>query len=106
MPFTILLRAVRYCSTFEEYLSERETIRMALLLNKYPSQFIDTQFNGLLQKFGISELLTTNNYATYRQRVINTSTPDKAPVDYGKTMFIHFTYCASMKTLPGKFHEL
>ena len=106
IPFTMLLRAIRYCSTFEEYLSERETIRMALLLNKYPNQFIDTQFNSLLQKFGISELLTTNNYTTYRQQVINISTPDKAPVDYGKTMFIHFTYCASMKTLPGKFHEL
>ena len=28
------------------------------------------------------------------------------PGDSGKTIFAHFTYCLSMKTLPGKFHVL
>ncbi|CAF1166966.1 unnamed protein product [Rotaria sordida] len=27
-------------------------------------------------------------------------------LDYGRTMFIHFTYCSSMKTFPRKFHAL
>ncbi|CAF4197403.1 unnamed protein product, partial [Rotaria sordida] len=22
------------------------------------------------------------------------------PIDYGKTMFVHFTYCSNMKTFP------
>ncbi|CAF1074706.1 unnamed protein product [Rotaria sordida] len=33
IPFTILLRAIRYCSIFQAYLDEREKLRMALLLN-------------------------------------------------------------------------
>ncbi|CAF4386938.1 unnamed protein product, partial [Rotaria sordida] len=32
----MLLRAIRYCSSFQVYLDEREKLRMALLLNKYP----------------------------------------------------------------------
>ncbi|CAF2041490.1 unnamed protein product [Rotaria magnacalcarata] len=53
IPFAILLRAIRYCSTFESYLNEREKLRMALLLNKYPNKIIDQQFNNVLQKFKI-----------------------------------------------------
>jgi hypothetical protein len=34
IPFTMLLRAIRYCSTFEAYLDERDRLRMALLLIK------------------------------------------------------------------------
>jgi hypothetical protein len=34
IPCTMLLRAIRYCSTFKAYLDEREKLRMALLLNK------------------------------------------------------------------------
>jgi hypothetical protein len=41
IPFTMLLRAIRYCSTFEAYLDECDRLRMALLLNKYPGKFID-----------------------------------------------------------------
>ncbi len=42
--FAMLLRAIRYCSTFEAYVNERVSLRMALLLNKYPGTFIDFQF--------------------------------------------------------------
>ncbi|CAF3989663.1 unnamed protein product, partial [Rotaria sp. Silwood1] len=31
---------------------------------------------------------------------------DKIPIDYSKTMFIHFIYCLNMKTFPAKFHAL
>ena len=51
IPFAMLLRAIRYCSTFESYLKERESLRMALLLNKYPKYLIHDQFNWVLQKF-------------------------------------------------------
>ena len=47
--FTMLLRAIRYCSTFDEYLNEREKLWMALLLNKYPNKLIDQQFNKVLK---------------------------------------------------------
>ncbi len=45
ISFAILLRAIRYCSTYEAYLNERESLRMDFLLNKYPGVFIDEQCN-------------------------------------------------------------
>ncbi|CAF4036137.1 unnamed protein product, partial [Rotaria sordida] len=77
-----------YCSTFQAYLSERERLRMALLLNKYPNKIIKEQFNHI----------PSNDYRF--------PIKEKIPVDYGKTMFVHFTYCSSMKTFPKKFHTL
>jgi hypothetical protein len=106
IPFTMLLRAIRYCSTLEAYLDKRSRLRMALLLNKYPCKFIDQQFGRLLSKFNINKLLTKDNYNTLRQKVINTPFPEKVPTDYSKTMFIHFTYCTSMRAFPEKFHTL
>ncbi|CAF1488392.1 unnamed protein product [Adineta steineri] len=71
IPFTMLLRAIRYCSTFQSYLQEREHLRMALLLNQYSINFIDQQFNRLLVKFNILQPLTSTNYNTIRLQVIN-----------------------------------
>ncbi|CAF1307635.1 unnamed protein product [Didymodactylos carnosus] len=38
ISFTMLLRGISYCSTFEAYSYEHDQLRMALLLNKYPSK--------------------------------------------------------------------
>ena len=46
------------------------------------------------------------NYNTLWQRVIDTSYKEKAPIDYKKTLFAHFTYCSNMRTFPAKFHLL
>ncbi|CAF1461996.1 unnamed protein product [Rotaria sordida] len=102
----MLLRAIKYCSTFKDYLNEREKLRMALLLNKYPNKFIDEQFNNILLKLNIIQSLTCSNYAEYRQKVIDSPIKERVPVDYGKTIFVHFTYCSSMRTFPIKFHAL
>ena len=104
--FTMLLRAIRYCSTLHAYLKERSKLRMALLLNKYPGHFIDQQFNAVLQKFNINEIFTTNNYNSIRQKVITTPYKEKVPIDYSTKMFVHFTYCSNMKKFPQKFHAL
>jgi hypothetical protein len=106
IPFAMSLRAIRYCSTFQNYLDERGKLKFDLLVNKYPIKFIDQQFNRVLQKFSINEPLTIYNYDTLRQRVIDTPFDDKIPIDYRKTLFVHFTYCSSMITFPRKFHEL
>ncbi|CAF4103023.1 unnamed protein product [Rotaria sordida] len=104
--FTMLLRIIRYCSTFQAYLDERERLRLALLFNKYPNKIIEECFNYLLLKYKIDQPLNFNNYNLIRQKIIETPIKEKIPVDYGKTMFIHFTYCSSMKTFPKKFHVL
>ncbi|CAF1657259.1 unnamed protein product [Rotaria magnacalcarata] len=106
IPFAMLLRAIRYCSTFQSYLNEREKLRMALLLNKYPNKIIDEQFNNVLSKFGIDEPLTLTNYNRSRQKIIDSSIKEKQLVNYEKSIFVHFTYCSSMKTFPIKFHAL
>ncbi|CAF5069358.1 unnamed protein product, partial [Rotaria sp. Silwood1] len=56
--FTMLLRAIRYCSTFQAYLDERENLRMALMVNKYPNKFIHEQFDHVLLKLNIDQPLT------------------------------------------------
>ncbi|CAF4234400.1 unnamed protein product, partial [Rotaria sp. Silwood2] len=98
--FTMLLRAIRYCSTVQAYLDEREKLRMALLLNKYPNKFIEEQFNNIFKKLNIEQLLTYNNYAQYRQKITDSQIKEKVPIDYGKTVFVHFTYCSNMRTFP------
>ncbi|CAF1260607.1 unnamed protein product [Rotaria sordida] len=104
--FTMLLRTIRYCSTFQHYLNERERLRIALLLNKYPNKFIDEQFNITLSKLDIIQPLTYNNYTNYRQKVIDSPIKEKVTVDHCKTIFVHFTYCSNMKIFPRKFHTL
>ena len=106
IPFAMLFRAIKYCSTFETYLNEREELRMALLLNKYPGDFIDKQFSRVLRKCNIYQPLTFNNYNELRDKIMYIPMQVKVPIDYGRTMFIHFTYCLNMKTFPTKFHAL
>ncbi|CAF5151923.1 unnamed protein product, partial [Rotaria magnacalcarata] len=97
----------RYCSTFKAFLDEREDLRMALLLNKYPGNFIDNQFNRVLKKCNITQSLNSNNYNTIRKNIIyNIIEEEKLPTDHYRTMFIHFTYCLNIRTLPTKFHTV
>ena len=106
IPFVMLFRAIKYCSTFEAYLNEREQSRIALLLNKYPGNFIDKQFSRVLQKYDINQSLANSNYNALREKIIHAPIQEKIPIDYGKTMFVHFTYCSNMKTFPAKFHAV
>jgi hypothetical protein len=106
IPFAMLLRAIRYYSTFQAYLDERGNLCMALLLNNYPGEFIDQQFNRVLLKFNISQPLNSNNYNIIRNKVITTPSQEKQPTDFGKTIFVHFTYCSNMRTFPKQFHVL
>jgi len=106
IPFTMLFRAIIYCSKFETFINEREKLRMALLLNKYPGYFIDIQFNRLFKKFDIKQPLTNENYNVIREKIIHAPVQEKIKIDYGKQMFVHFTYCSNMQTFPSKFHAL
>lgn len=106
IPYAMLYRAIKYCSTFQTFINERETIRTALLLNKYPSNFIEQQFIRLLQKFETEQKITIYNYNTIREKIINSpleKNNEKLQIEYGKTLFIHFTYCENMKSFPKKF---
>jgi hypothetical protein len=66
---------------------------MTLLLNKYPGESIDKQFNRVL-KYLILE------------KIIHIPIQEKVPIDFCKTMFVHPTYCLNMRTFSTKFHAL
>ena len=110
IPFTMFLRTIRYCSTFVSFIKERETLRMRLLLNKYPNQFIENQFDRVLRKFKINQSIESKNYTIIRKELINIEENEKekenAPINYSSTMFVHFTYCSNMKTFLSRFHSL
>ena len=106
IPYTMLLRAIRYCSSFQLYLNERESLRMALLLNKYPGNIINGQFDQLFMKFNVQQPVTDKNYDNIRGQIINHPVKEQIPVDYDKNIFVHFTYCSNMRTFPKKFHLL
>ena len=106
IPFGMLLRAVRYCSSFNLFIQERESLRMALLLNKYPEVLIQKQFELVFQKFNITLPVSIHNYKTIRSTVLTTPYQKRLPVDYENNLFVHFTYCTNMKTFPVRFHSL
>ncbi|CAF3860731.1 unnamed protein product [Rotaria sp. Silwood1] len=56
---TILMRAIRYSSTFEAFNVERRRIRLTLLLNGYPSKYINAQFEGFFAKYLSSSSLSS-----------------------------------------------
>ncbi|CAF2258392.1 unnamed protein product [Rotaria magnacalcarata] len=62
IPFEMLIRAIKYCSAFEAHLYEREKLRMALLLNKYPGEFLEKQFNRIFQKYEMNQPISNKNY--------------------------------------------
>lgn len=88
IPFTMLLRAIRYCSTFEGYINERELLRMAFLLNKYPDIFINKQYIKVWNKFNINQTININNYNKLRKQIIESPQKEKIYIDYRKHIFI------------------
>ncbi|CAF4540624.1 unnamed protein product [Rotaria sp. Silwood2] len=106
IPYTMLIRAIKYCSTFETYVDEREKLRMAFLLNKYPNEFIDKQFDRVFQKHNLIQPVSINDYKIIREKLIYSQKNESIQIDYRRTLFVHFTYCLNMKTFPAKFHAL
>ena len=106
IPYAMILRAIRYCSTFESFTQERESLRLSLLLNKYPNQLIEEQFRKMFEKFNTEQPRTTSEYLSTRLTIISNSIEEIRQVDYEYNMFIHFTFCSSMKHFPRQFHIL
>lgn len=106
IPFAMFLRAIRYCSTFQFFIEERESFRMALLLNRYPNIIIQEQFNKVLQQFKVKKLISSENYDETRYLTLLTSNSERLSIDYEQNLFIHFTYCAGMRVFPVRFIAL
>ncbi|CAF5026242.1 unnamed protein product, partial [Rotaria sp. Silwood1] len=85
---------IRYCSTFEAYVHERESLRMAFLLNKYSNKCIDEQFNKTWSKFYIHETIDYNNYDRLRQKIIEHPEKEKTLIDYNNFICLWKKYFA------------
>ncbi|CAF4184366.1 unnamed protein product [Rotaria magnacalcarata] len=54
IPYIMLLRTIRYCSTFQSFLNDREKLKIPLILNMYPNKLIEEQFTNVLLKHKIN----------------------------------------------------
>lgn len=106
IPFAMMLRAIRYCSTFQLFVQERESLRMSLLLNKYPNRLIEEQFENVFKKLNSYQPHNAQHYDKVRQVVILQTSTEKEAIDYENNIFIHFTFCSSMKDFPRQFQNL
>lgn len=107
IPFVMYLRAIRYCSTFQSFIEGRERLRISLLLNKYPNDFIQKQFESILKRLNVLNPISAQNYSTIQLQITQTEFPrERTTIDHVSNLFIHFTYCCSMRTLPSRFRTL
>ena len=106
IPYAMFLRGIRYCSSFQLFINERESLRMTLLLNKYPNKLIKEQLNTVLIKFGINTAISQQNYAQIRSVIISQPVQENQQTNYDTNLFIHFTYCSNMRIFPIHFHSL
>ena len=93
IPFAMILRALRYYSTFQLFVQERESLRMSLLLNKYPEILINEQFDCMLKKFDLKRPSNQDEYQKIRLIIIKQEFKEKTLVDYDNNLFVHFTFC-------------
>ena len=82
IPFAALLQTIRYSSSFQLYIKERENIRMALFLNKYLGEFIDRQFGRVLSSYTLDSLNESNFNNEREKKAINLPRKEDIPIDY------------------------
>lgn len=111
IPFSALLRAVRICSHSIDLRDEIEKIRITLLLNKYPSYFIDRHFQRFFETLTNQKdpkLLLGEKHSEFRNKVLDPqwNKVEKQKIDFNKDILVHFTYTPSLAQFGAKFHSL
>ena len=107
IPFQALIRAIRYCSSYDTFKHEESHVCMSLLLNRYPINFILKQFERVPLTFRYARI-TKYNYANVRNAFLATvdSNFNKAKIDFKINIFCHFTFCKGMQSFSTRFHEI
>lgn len=111
IPFSALLRAVRICSHIDDLAVEIEKIRITLLLNKYPSHFIDRHFQRFFEALTgqkHSKLLLSEKHSEFREQVLDIgwNRKEKQKINFDKDILLHFTYTPSLARFGSKFHQI
>lgn len=112
IPFPALLTAVRMRSHSESLAEEIEKIRITLLLNQYPPNFIDRHFQRFYEtRTGQknSKLLLSEKYSEFRNKVLDpqwNKKKDKSEINFNRDILLHFTYTPSLARFGAKFHQI
>jgi hypothetical protein len=111
IPFSALLRATRVCSHREDLADEIEKVRITLLLNKYPPNFIDQHFRRFFETLTEqrdSKVLLSEQHSTYRDKVLDPqwNKNSKQRLDFNKDILVHFTYTPSLARFGARFHQI
>lgn len=111
IPFAALLRAVRICSHREDLEREIEKVRITLLLNRYPPNFIDRHFSRFFETLTgdkDKKLLLSDKHSEYRETVLDIqwNKKEKQKINFNKDILLHFSYTPSLARFGAKFHSL
>lgn len=111
IPYAAALRATRICSHPEDLHLELETIRITLLLNKYPPKFIDKHVGRFFQDLtgnDTSEILLGRDHQKYRERVLDRAwnKKEKRKINFKTDVLLHFTYTPSLINFGSHFHHI
>lgn len=112
IPFQALVRAIRYCSTYDAFKHEEANICISLLLNKYPIRFILKQFERVSMTFR-GAIPKKDNYLNIRRIFIDSATnknrnlgAKKAKINFEMNILCHFSHCKGMDDFSTRFREL
>jgi len=111
IPFSALLRAVRICSHSQNLAEEIEKVRITLLLNKYPPNFIDKHFKRFFERLTGQKdpkLLLSERHSEYRDKVLEVGwdKKDKPGINFNRDIMVHFTYTPSLARFGSRFHQI
>jgi hypothetical protein len=111
IPFAAALRATRICSHPNDLRTELDTIRITLLLNKYPPKFIDKQLQRFFETLTgqkTPEILLGEDHSKFRERVLDLHWNKKPQrkIDFEKDILCHFTYSPSLAGFGSHFHQI
>lgn len=106
LPFSALLRALRYSSTLDSYLQEKSEILVALMLNGYSFDSVERGFESALGKLGVTEAMSSFSYDRIRETALAYKGKKQVDRDRDRTFFVHFSFCEGMQRFPTGFHRL
>jgi len=109
IPFISLIRAVRYCSSYDAFKHEENYICVSLLLNKYPLRFILRQFDRVFKTYQCSTP-TSTNFLNIRKIFLDNvgkeTRAKKAKIDFETIFLCHFTFCKGMENFSAQFNQI
>lgn len=109
IPYGAIIRAMRYSSDIISFNKEETYITMALLLNGYPLNIIQRQFQKAFTDMNCT-WPDEYSYQTIRKTFLAHFHAKKEKktkkIEFDRNLILHFSYCKGMETFAAQFHKL